>query len=56
MFDLYFTTKGMGSTKGIGLGLSICYSIIKRHGGQIIVESTLGIGTTVSVYIPKGYA
>lgn len=55
VFDPYFTTKDMGSTKGIGLGLSICYSVVKRHAGHIIVESTLGIGTTVTVYIPKGF-
>ena len=56
VFDPYFTTKDMGSTKGMGLGLSICYSVIKRHGGHIIVDSTFGIGTTVTVYIPKGHA
>lgn len=52
VFDPYFTTKEMGAVKGMGLGLSICYSIIKRHGGHITVDSTVGVGTTVTIYIP----
>jgi len=56
VFDPYFTTKDMGSAKGIGLGLSICYSVIKRHGGHITVDSTFGNGTTVTVYLPKAEA
>lgn len=52
VFDPYFTTKGMGAVKGMGLGLSICYSIIKRHGGHITVDSKVGVGTTVTIYIP----
>lgn len=52
IFDPYFTTKGMGSQKGGGLGLAICYSIIKKHGGAITVESIVGLGTTFYVYLP----
>lgn len=48
IFDPYFTTK----QKGSGLGLATSYSIIKRHGGHIIVESQLGIGSTFHIYIP----
>jgi PAS domain S-box-containing protein len=48
IFDLYFTTK----EKGNGLGLSICYSIIKKHGGTITVNSKEGEGTEFSFYIP----
>jgi PAS domain S-box-containing protein len=48
IFDPYFTTKSMGS----GLGLAISYSIIKRHGGYITVESEVGVGTTFSLYLP----
>ena len=48
VFDPYFTTKQEGS----GLGLSIAYSIIKRHEGYINLESELGKGTTVTFYLP----
>ena len=36
----------------MGLGLSICHAIMKRHNGQISVESTVGIGTRVTMYLP----
>lgn len=52
VFDPYFSTKEMGSQKGMGLGLSICHSIIKRHDGQIKVESKTGVGTTFHIYLP----
>lgn len=52
LFDPYFTTKQMGSIKGMGLGLAICYTIVKSHEGMIFVESTPGEGTTFTVYIP----
>lgn len=52
IFDPYFTTKDMGREKGSGLGLSISYSIIKRHEGHITVESESGSGTIVNLYIP----
>ena len=48
IFDPFFTTK----QKGSGLGLAISYSIIKRHGGIIDVESEPGIGTTFHTFIP----
>ncbi len=48
IFDPYFTTK----QKGHGLGLTTCYSIIKKHDGDISVSSSLGIGTTVNIYLP----
>jgi CheY-like chemotaxis protein len=48
IFDPYFTTK----QKGSGLGLAVCYSIIKSHRGHIRVESTLGVGTTFHIYLP----
>lgn len=52
IFDPYFSTKEMGSQKGMGLGLSICHSIIKRHDGCITVESKTGVGTTFRIYLP----
>jgi CheY-like chemotaxis protein len=48
IFDPYFTTKQEGS----GLGLTITYSIIKKHNGYITVKSKPGVGTTFFVYLP----
>jgi two-component system cell cycle sensor histidine kinase/response regulator CckA len=48
IFDPYFTTK----QKGSGLGLTTTFSIIKKHDGHITVASSVGRGTTFSVYIP----
>jgi signal transduction histidine kinase len=49
VFDPFFTTKP--ATNGNGLGLSICYAIIKRAGGEISVESAPGKGTEVEVVL-----
>ncbi len=51
IFDPYFTTKEMGTQKGMGLGLSICHSIIKGHGGDVSVESQEGVGATFNIYL-----
>ncbi|MBC7962642.1 MAG: ATP-binding protein, partial [Steroidobacteraceae bacterium] len=52
IFDPYFSTKDTYSQRGMGLGLSICHAILKRHSGHITVESKSGIGTRVTVYLP----
>jgi signal transduction histidine kinase/CheY-like chemotaxis protein len=56
IFDPYFSTKEMGTQKGMGLGLAISDSIVKKHDGLITVESQLGSGTTFSIYLPAASA
>jgi two-component system NtrC family sensor kinase len=50
IFEPFFTTKAVG--KGTGLGLSISYDIIKKHGGNIEVESGPDCGTTFTITLP----
>ncbi len=52
VFDPFFTTKGVSNS---GLGMSVSYGIIKRHGGDILIESELGKGTTFIIHLPTGY-
>jgi PAS domain S-box-containing protein len=50
IFDSFFTTKG--EVKGVGLGLSVCYGFIEDHGGDIVVKSQVGTGTTFVITLP----
>ena len=50
LFEPFFTTKG--ADKGTGLGMGICRGIIERHGGKLLVNSTEGEGTTMTVSLP----
>jgi signal transduction histidine kinase/ActR/RegA family two-component response regulator len=52
VFDPFFTTKGVTNS---GLGMSVSYGIIKRHGGEILIESEPGKGTTFIIHLPTGY-
>ena len=52
VFDPYFSTKEVFSQKGLGLSLAVCHTIIRRHGGLISINSTVGTGTEVAVYLP----
>jgi len=50
IFEAFFTTKQ--KVKGVGLGLSVCYGIIKGHGGEIKVDSEVGKGANFTISLP----
>ena len=51
VFEPFFTTKPVG--KGTGLGLSQIFGFARQSGGDVTLESTVGAGTTVSIYLPR---
>jgi two-component system NtrC family sensor kinase len=53
IFDTFFTTKD--DVKGVGHGLSICYTFIKEHGGDIQVESEVNKGTVFTIVLPLSH-
>lgn len=52
IFDPFFTTKS--PDRGTGLGLSVCYSVVKQHDGEITVAETSASGTTFKIILPRG--
>ena len=51
VFEPFFTTKPAGS--GTGLGLSMVYGTVQNHGGHVRVDSTIGVGTSVTIWLPE---
>jgi two-component system NtrC family sensor kinase len=50
LFEPFFTTKPVG--QGTGLGLSLAWDIIRKHGGHFDVDSTPGVGSRIRLWLP----
>ncbi|HAZ45414.1 MAG TPA: hypothetical protein DDW76_35120 [Cyanobacteria bacterium UBA11369] len=56
LFSSFYRGSNVGKIEGIGLGLSIVKQCVELHGGNIAIESEVGVGTKVTVTLPLGYA
>lgn len=52
IFDPYFSTKQMGIHKGQGLGLTVAYSVVRKHMGYICAKSRVPFGSTFGILLP----
>ena len=52
VFDPYYTTKILGAQRGMGLGLAVVYSILRKHNGCVTVDSARHAGSTFHLYLP----
>lgn len=52
MFNPFFSTKSRGIGKGMGLSMSMAKAVMHKHGGDLVVGSTPGVGTTIALYFP----
>jgi signal transduction histidine kinase len=50
---VHYTSYGTMNEKGTGLGLMLCKEYIERNGGRITIESSIGMGTKVCLWLPK---
>jgi PAS domain S-box-containing protein len=55
LFDIFVRLENRGKYKGSGIGLAVCKKIMSMHGGFIIAESSLSVGSTFSCYFPATY-
>jgi CheY-like chemotaxis protein len=53
IFEPFFSKKRAGETSGTGLGLAITHAVVKEHNGFVDVVTTLGAGTTFTLYFPR---
>jgi len=56
VFDPYFSTKPLGSQKGMGLGLALCHAVLQQHGGAVTLAAGHPQGTSVVFYLRVGTA
>ena len=55
IFAPYFSTEQMSCTRGPGLSLALCRTVIMKHGGSIVAESTPGNGSTFHIWLPAAF-